>query len=142
MILTSNQIQEILPHRYPFLMLDRVVELEPGVGAVAEKCVTVNEAYFLGHFPQEHVMPGVLIIEAIAQLGAITVLSMEENKGKTAYFAGIKSAKFRGKVIPGDKIRIDVKITRLKSNIGIGEGKAFVDDKLVCQSEMTVAIGE
>lgn len=139
MELSSNQIQEIIPHRYPFLMLDKITELEPGVKAKGIKAVSANEMHFLGHFPHEHVMPGVLIIESLAQLGAVVVLSLEHQKGRTAYFAGIKNAKFRNKVVPGDKMVLDFEIIRLKNNVGIGLGKAFVEGKLVCEAEMTFA---
>lgn len=101
MELNSNQIQEIIPHRYPFLLVDRITDFEPGKWAKGIKCVSVNEMQFCGHFPQEHVMPGVLIIEALAQVGAIAILSLEENKGKIAYFGGIKNAKFKRQVKPG-----------------------------------------
>jgi len=142
MILNSNQIQEIIPHRYPFLLIDRVIELDPGHSAVAIKSVSVNENFFNGHFPQEHVMPGVLIVEALAQTGAVTILSMEENKGKLAYFAGIDKCKFKQKVIPGDTLRLESKVINKKGPIGIAEGTASVNGKIVCQAVMKFAIVE
>lgn len=136
-MLTSNQIQEIIPHRYPFLMVDRILELLPGHSAVGEKCVSVNEPFFQGHFPKEHVMPGVLIIEAIAQVGAVTLLSKEEYFGRNIYFAGIKNAKFRRKVIPGDILKIVVEITKFKSKFGIGTGTAYVGEEIACEAEFS-----
>jgi 3-hydroxyacyl-[acyl-carrier-protein] dehydratase len=142
MILNSDQIQKIIPHRYPFLMVDRIIELEEGLSAVGEKCVSANEMHFVGHFPDEHVMPGVLIIEALAQVGTVTILSLEKNKGKIAYFAGIKKAKFRRKVIPGDTLRLEIRITYVKGPIGIGEGRAFVEGELACEAELMFALGQ
>ena len=142
MILNSNQIQEIIPHRYPFLMVDRIIELEKGLRAVGEKCVSANEMHFIGHFPGTHVMPGVLIIEALAQVSAVAILSLEENKGRIAYFAGIKNAKFRRKVIPGDTLRLEILIKCFKGLIGIGGGKAFVEGELVCEAELMFALGQ
>ena len=142
MILNSNQIQAIIPHRYPFLMVDRIVELEKGLRAVGEKSVSVNEMHFMGHFPDQHVMPGVLIIEALAQTGAVAILSLDENKGKLAYFAGIKNARFKRKVIPGDKLRLEIQISRIKGPVGIGEGKAYVDGELACEAQLIFAVGK
>ena len=133
---------EIIPHRHPFLLVDCVEELEPGVRAVGYKSVTYNEPYFAGHFPQEPVMPGVLIIEALAQTGAVAILSQPEFKGKTAYFAAINNAKFKGKVIPGDVLTLETEIIKIKGPIGVGAGKAYVDGKLVTQAELTFAIGK
>lgn len=135
-----NEIKEILPHRYPFLLIDKVISME-GNKIVAIKNVTVNENYFQGHFPAEAVMPGVLIIEALAQTGAIAILSKNEFKGKIAYFAGIDKAKFRRKVIPGDILRLEVEITKLRGRAGIGYGIAYVDDKKVCEGELTFMVG-
>ena len=115
MIMDIKQIQEILPHRYPFLLVDRVLEMEEGKRIVASKAVTMNEYFFQGHFPQEPVMPGVLIMEALAQTGAIAVLSMEENRGKIAYFGGMNKVKFRNKVVPGDVLTLEMEIIKLKS---------------------------
>lgn len=141
MELNSNQIQEIIPHRYPFLLIDKVVELEPGHYCKAIKNVSANEMQFMGHFPQEHVMPGVLMVEALAQAGAVIILSLEENKGKIAYFAGIDKCKFKQKVVPGDTLELDVEIIRQKGPIGIGKGVATVNGKVAVQAEIKFAIG-
>ena len=141
MTLDITQIMEILPHRQPFLLIDAVEELEPGVRAVARKCVSYNEPYFNGHFPAEPVMPGVLIIEALAQTGAVAILSVEENRGKTAYFAGIQSAKFKKKVVPGDVLTLQTEIIKQKGPIGIGKAIATMDGKIACVAELTFAIG-
>ena len=135
-----NEIKEILPHRYPFLLIDKVISME-GNKIVAIKNVTVNENYFQGHFPAEAVMPGVLIIEALAQTGAVAILSKNEFNGKIAYFAGIDKAKFRRKVIPGDILRLEVEITKLRGRAGLGYGIAYVDDKKVCEGELTFMVG-
>jgi len=141
-LLTTQEIMEIIPHRQPFLLIDTIEELEPGVRAVGKKCVSYNEPYFAGHFPGEPVMPGVLQIEALAQVGAVAILSQPEFKGRTAYFAAINSAKFKNKVVPGDVLRLETEIIKIKGPIGIGAAKAYVDDKLVVQSELTFAIGK
>lgn len=135
-----NEIKEVLPHRYPFLLIDKVISMERNK-IVAIKNVTVNENYFQGHFPAEAVMPGVLIIEALAQTGAVAILSKNEFKGKIAYFAGIDKAKFRRKVIPGDILRLEVEIIKLRGRAGIGYGIAYVDDKKVCEGELTFMVG-
>ena len=140
-ILYAKDIMEIIPHRQPFMLLDTIEELEPGTRALAKKCVTYNEPFFAGHFPQEPVMPGVLIIEALAQAGAVAILSVEENKGKTAYFAAIQNAKFKGKVIPGDVLMLETSIEKVKGPMGIGIAKATVNGKIVAQAELTFAIG-
>lgn len=140
-VLTTKEIMEIIPHRQPFLLIDTVEELEPGVRAVAKKCVSYNEPYFAGHFPEEPVMPGVLIVEALAQTGAVAILGMEENRGKTAYFAGINSAKFKQKVVPGDVLTLETEIIKQKGPIGVGSAVAKVDGKMVCKAELTFAIG-
>lgn len=140
-VLTTKQIMEIIPHRQPFLLIDTVEELEPGVRAVAKKCVSYNEPYFGGHFPGEPVMPGVLLIEALAQTGAVAILCMEEHKGKTAYFAGINGAKFKNKVVPGDVLLLETEIIKQKGPIGVGKATAKVDGKIVCTAELTFAIG-
>lgn len=131
---------EILPHRQPFLLIDTVEELEPGVRAVAKKNVTCNEPYFAGHFPGNPVMPGVLIIEALAQTGAVAILSQPQWKGKTAYFAGIDKAKFKQKVVPGDTLTLETEIIKVKGPIGIGKAVARVDGRLACSAELTFAI--
>ena len=142
MVLNSNQIQEIIPHRYPFLLIDRVDELIPGVSCVAYKNVSANEMYFMGHFPHEHVMPGVLIVEALAQAGAVIILSVEENRGKTAYFAGIDKCKFKRKVIPGDTLKLEVEITKQRGPIGFGKATATVNGEIAVIGEIKFAIGK
>ena len=139
-LLTVKEIMEIIPHRQPFLLLDTVEELIPGQRAVAKKCVTYNEPFFQGHFPGEPVMPGVLIIEALAQAGAVAILSKEENRGKTAYFAAIDSAKFKKKVIPGDVLILETEIVKSKGPMGIGKATATVDGKLAAVAQLTFAI--
>ncbi len=141
-LLTAKEIMEILPHRWPFMLLDTVEELTPGVRAVAKKCVSYNEPFFQGHFPGEPVMPGVLMIEALAQAGAVAILSLPENKGKTAYFAAIQSAKFKRKVIPGDVLMLEVEIVKQKGAIGIGKATATVDGKIAVQAELTFAVSD
>lgn len=140
-VMKTKEIMEIIPHRQPFLLIDTIEELEPGKRAVGRKCVSYNEPYFAGHFPQEPVMPGVLIVEALAQVGAVAILSQPEWKGKTAYFAAIKEAKFKGKVVPGDVLTLETEIIKVKGPIGVGSAKAYVDGKLVTQAELTFAIG-
>ncbi|HIT60228.1 MAG TPA: 3-hydroxyacyl-ACP dehydratase FabZ [Candidatus Fimousia stercorigallinarum] len=140
MKLGIKEIEKIIPHRHPFLLIDYIEELEPGVRAVGYKCVSFREDFFNGHFPQEPVMPGVLTIEALAQVGAVAILSLEENKGKTAYFGGINKCKFREKVVPGDKIRLETKIIKSKGPIGVGEAIATVDGKVVVKAELTFAV--
>lgn len=142
MELSNDQIKEILPHRYPMLLVDRIVELETNHRAVGIKAVSANEAYFQGHFPNYQVMPGVLIIEALAQVGAVALLSSESNKGKLAFFAGIKEAKFRKQVKPGDVLRLETTLIRQRGSLGIGEGKAYVDGELACEATLTFAIGD
>ena len=139
-MLNIEQIKEILPHRHPFLLVDRIDELEVGKRAVGTKCVTYNEPFFAGHFPQEAVMPGVLIIEALAQVGAVAILAVEKNKGKIAFFGGINKAKFKQKVVPGDVLTLEVEMTKVKGPIGVGEAKAYKDGKICAQAELTFAI--
>jgi len=129
-MLGIKEIQEIIPHRHPFLLIDCIEELEPGKKSVGYKCITYNESQFLGHFPEEPVMPGVLMIEALAQTGAVAILSVPENKGKTAYFGAINSAKFKRKVVPGDKLELSCEIIRQKGRIGIGKAVASVDGEI------------
>ena len=139
-LLSAKEIMEIIPHRQPFMLIDTVEELIPGVRAVARKCVSYNEPFFQGHFPAEPVMPGVLIVEALAQTGAVAILSLEENKGKTAYFAAIQSAKFKKKVVPGDVLVLETEIIKTKGSIGIGKATATVDGKVALQAELTFAV--
>ena len=141
MKLCSDEIKQIIPHRYPFLLVDRIDELTPGVYAKGIKCVSANEMHFVGHFPEKQVMPGVLIIEALAQTGAVAILSKEENKGKTAFFGGIKNARFKRQVVPGDVLDLECEIIAERGAVGKGSAKAYVDGKLACAAELTFAIG-
>lgn len=142
MKLSTKEIMEIVPHRQPFLLIDTIEELEPGVRAVGRKCVTYNEPFFGGHFPQEPVMPGVLIVEALAQTGAVAILSKPENKGKIAYFGAINNAKFKTKVVPGDVLSLEVEIIKEKGPIGVGRAKAVNQDgKVAVVAELTFAVG-
>ena len=129
-VLNISQIMEILPHRQPMLLIDSVEEIEYGVRAVAKKCVSFNEPFFAGHFPEEPVMPGVLIVEALAQTGAVAILGKDENRGKTAYFASINSAKFKRKVVPGDILTLETEIIKVKGPIGVGKATAKVGDEI------------
>ena len=141
-IYTAKEIMNILPHRHPFLLIDTIEELDPGVRAVGKKCVSFNEPYFAGHFPGNPVMPGVLIIEAMAQTGAVALLDLPAFKGKTAYFTGINNAKFKKKVIPGDVVLFDVKIIKQKGPIGVAEATATVDGVTAAMAEISFAVGE
>lgn len=141
-MLDVTEIQKIIPHRYPMLLIDRVEELQPGQKAVAIRNVTAHEEVFNGHFPNNPVLPGVLIVEALAQTGAVALLSLDEFKGKTAYFGGIKSAKFRKVVRPGDTLRLEVQLDKIKNNIGLGKGIATIDGKKACTAELTFMIGD
>ena len=134
-----KEIMNIIPHRYPFLLIDKVIKIEENK-ITAIKNVTANEYYFQGHFPTEPVMPGVLIIESLAQAGAVALLSKDEFKGKIAYFAGINNAKFRRKVVPGDTLRLEVELTKIRGKAGVGYGIAYVDDKKVCEGELTFMV--
>lgn len=138
--LNSNQIAELLPHRYPFALIDRITDYEPGSFAEGIKCVSVNEMHFCGHFPSQHVMPGVLILEALAQCGAIAILSKDEYKGKIVYFGGIKNARFKRQVIPGDVLNLKCTITNQKGPIGMGSAVATVDGEVAVTAELTFAI--
>ncbi len=141
-VYTTREIMDIIPHRQPFLLLDTVEALEPGKKAVAKKCVTYNEPFFAGHFPGNPVMPGVLIIEALAQTGAVALLSQPEYCGKTAYFGAIKSARFRRKVVPGDVLMLETEIVSVKGPVGTGKAVARVEGEVVASAELTFAIGE
>ena len=140
MSLNSNDIQKIIPHRFPFLLIDRVDELEIGRRAKGIKCISVNEPFFQGHFPQEHVMPGNLIVEALAQMGAVAVLTSEEYKGKIAFLAAVKNAKFRRKVIPGDVLVLDSELVKMRGNFGFSKCVATVDGEIACECEISFAI--
>ncbi len=138
---TAQEIMNIIPHRYPFLLIDTIEELEPGVRALGKKCVSVNEPFFQGHFPGNPVMPGVLIVEALAQVGAVAMLSQPDFKGRTAYFAGIDKARFRRKVVPGDVLLLETEIIKVKGPVGVGRAVARVDGQVAAQAELTFSIG-
>lgn len=140
-MLTTQEIMEIIPHRYPFLLVDKAEIHEDGAGCTGYKNVTINEPFFQGHFPGLPVMPGVLIIEALAQVGAIALLSQEKLKGKVAFFGGIKEAKFRQKVVPGDVLKLECRIIKQRGPIGVGEAIATVDGKVAAKAELMFAIG-
>ena len=140
--LSAVEIRDLIPHRYPFLLVDRIEEVEPGVRAVGIKSVTQNEPFFQGHFPDYPVMPGVLIVEAMAQVGAVGVMSLEEYRGKLALFAGIDGVRFRRQVVPGDVLTMEVEIVRLKGKIGRGKGRAMVGGERVCEAELMFAFAE
>lgn len=140
-MLGIKEIEEIIPHRHPFLLIDCIEELEPGVRAVGYKAVTFHEDFFRGHFPQEPVMPGVLIVEALAQTGAVAILSVLENKGKVAYFGAINNAKFKKKVVPGDRLKLECEIIKQKGPVGVGRAIATVDGKVAVAAELTFMIG-
>ncbi|AIF67891.1 3-hydroxyacyl-ACP dehydratase FabZ [Terribacillus saccharophilus] len=135
-----QQIKEIIPHRYPFLLVDQITEIEEGKRAVGKKNVTINEPFFQGHFPDYPVMPGVLILEALAQTGAFAMLMKEENKGKIGFLAGVDKCRFKRQVVPGDTLKLEVEIVRLKGPIGKGKATATVDGELACEAEITFAI--
>ncbi|RCX19107.1 3-hydroxyacyl-[acyl-carrier-protein] dehydratase [Fontibacillus phaseoli] len=139
-MLDIKQIQEIIPHRPPFLLVDRILEMEDGKRAVGIKNVTINEPFFVGHFPDFPVMPGVLIAEALAQVGAAAILNVESNRGKIGFLAGMDGFRFRGQVVPGDQLRLEVEITRMKGSIGKGQAVAKVDDKVVAEGEIMFAL--
>ncbi|MBQ0065960.1 MAG: 3-hydroxyacyl-ACP dehydratase FabZ [Firmicutes bacterium] len=141
MIYNSNQIQEIIPHRYPFLLVDRIEEMSEE-DIVGIKCVTANEMQFLGHFPQKHVLPGVLIVEALAQTGCVLLLSKEENKGKIGYFAGINKMRFKRQVIPGDVLTLKVHFSNQRAGIYFADVEASVDGKVAAKGEIMCALGE
>lgn len=138
--LSIEQIQEVLPHRSPFLLIDRVLDHEPGSWAKGIKCVSANEGYFAGHFPQRKVMPGVLILEALAQMGAIAILTAAEDRGKLALFSGIRECRFLRQVVPGDVLDLACRITRRKGPIGMGSAVATVNGETVCDAELVFAL--
>jgi len=140
MVYDINDIQKILPHRYPFLLIDKVIELEEGKRAVAIKNVTINEQFFQGHFPGNPVMPGVLIVEALAQTGAVAILTQEKFKNKIVYFGGIKNVKFKKKVIPGDTLKLVTEIVKMKGNFGIGTAIAYVGDDIATEAELIFCV--
>lgn len=140
MVMNIEQIMAVIPHRYPFLLIDRIVELEPGVRAVAIKQVTINEPFFQGHFPDYPIMPGVLIIEALAQTGAVAGMVLPANQGKIALFGGIEGARFRRPVVPGDSLRLEVTIEAMKRGVGKAAAKATVDGNLACEAQLTFAL--
>lgn len=143
MRLGIKEIQEIIPHRHPFLLIDVIEELEPGVRAVGYKSITYNEPQFVGHFPEQPVMPGVLMIEALAQVGAVAILSVEENKGKTAFFGSINNAKFKQMVLPGDRLRLECEIIKRKGPIGVGKAVATnAEGKVAVSAELTFVVGQ
>lgn len=142
MILDIQKIKEVIRHRYPFLLVDRILELEEGKRAVGIKNITANENFFNGHFPDYPVMPGVLIVEALAQVSAVVMLTKEGNKGRLGLLAGIDKCRFKKQVKPGDQLRLEIEITRLKGPIGKCKGIATVDGELVCEAEITFAFGD
>ena len=137
----SDEIARILPHRYPFALVDRVVDGEPGVWARGIKCVTVNEPFFQGHFPQKHVMPGVLLIEAMAQVGGVAILSLPENRGKLAYLGRVRDARFKRQVAPGDVVEMECRLTKRRGPVGVGSCRATVNGQEAASAELTFAIG-
>ncbi|MFA7534049.1 MAG: 3-hydroxyacyl-ACP dehydratase FabZ [Tissierellaceae bacterium] len=139
-MLNIEEIKGIIPHRYPFLLVDKVEIQEVGVKGLGYKNVTINEPFFQGHFPHFPVMPGVLIVESMAQVGAVILLSDERFKGKTPFFAGINKVRFKRKVVPGDTLKMEVELTKIRGPIGIGQGKAYVDGELACEGEFLFAI--
>ena len=141
-LMGTKEIMEVIPHRQPFLLIDAIEELEQGKRAVGRKCVTFNEPFFAGHFPGEPVMPGVLIVEALAQTGAVAILSQPDFKGKTAYFGAINNARFKQKVVPGDVLELELEIIKQKGPVGIGSAKATVNGKLAVSAELTFVIGQ
>jgi 3-hydroxyacyl-[acyl-carrier-protein] dehydratase len=141
-MLDINEIKEIIPHRYPFLLVDRILEVEEGKKAIGIKNVTANEEFFNGHFPDYPVMPGVLIVEALAQVGAVAMLKVEDNRGRLAFFTGIDKCRFKRQVKPGDQLRLEVEMIRFKGPIGKGKGVATVDGEVACELEMMFALGD
>lgn len=142
MTLGSREIQQIIPHRWPFLLVDKIIDLQPGVGAVGVKNIASGEFFFQGHFPDYPIFPGVLIIEALAQVGAVAILSMDENKGRIVLFAGVDGFRFREPVFPGDSLRLEVQLTKRRGPIGKGSAKATVDERTVAEGELTFAVAD
>ncbi len=141
-LLNQEQIKEIIPHRDPFLLIDEIIEMEPGVRVVATKHLKEDEFWFKGHFPEKPVQPGVLTIEMLAQAGAVCMLCLPENKGKIGYLAGIDKAKFRGMAFPGDTLRLEVEIIKVRGSIGIGSAVATLNDKRIVTAEIKFALSE
>ena len=140
--LNSNEIAQLLPHRYPFALVDRITDYAPGEWARGVKCVSVNEPIFCGHFPQEHVLPGVLMLEAMAQVGAVALLSLPENRGKIALFGGVKNARFKRRVIPGDVLEMECVLKARRGPVGIGACRATVNGEEACVAELSFAVAE
>jgi len=139
-MLDINEIKEIIPHRYPFLLIDKIIEVEDGKRAVGLKNVTANEEFFNGHFPDYPVMPGVLIVEALAQVGAVAMLKPEANRGKLAFFAGIDNCRFKRQVKPGDQLRLEVEMIKVRGPMGKGKAIATVDGEIACETEIMFAL--
>ncbi|WP_029505419.1 3-hydroxyacyl-ACP dehydratase FabZ [Lachnoclostridium phytofermentans] len=139
-MLNCKEIMDIIPHRSPFLLVDRILELVPGIRAIGRKCVTFNEPFLTGHYPGNPVMPGVLIIEALAQVGSVVMLSVDENKGKSPFFGGIDKAKFRNMVTPGDVLTLEVELLKQKGPVGVATAKAYDDEKVFAEAELTFVI--
>ncbi len=141
MLLDIHEIKKIIPHRYPFLLVDRIIEMEVGKMAVGIKNVSANEPFFQGHFPEYPIMPGVLIMEALAQVGAVIILSKEEYKGHIAYYAGLDEVRFKRQVIPGDQLRLETELVKMKGSIGVAWGEAYVGKQLAAKGKLMFAIG-
>ncbi|MEA4893225.1 MAG: 3-hydroxyacyl-ACP dehydratase FabZ [Peptococcaceae bacterium] len=142
MELKAEEIQKILPHRYPFLMVDRITDYIPGQWAKGIKCVSFGEPHFCGHFPGHPVMPGVLILEALAQVGAVAILTEKENQGKIVFFGGIKNARFKERVIPGQVLELECRLTARRGAVGFGQAEARVEGRLVCRAELSFAVAQ